>query len=70
MATIVRLQDARARSRRETDNEGSAKILFFTGVRYCRDEDTTAELTIEEAVMAEASVHAPDAGVTGIAAFN
>lgn len=39
MAIIVKMPAARSRPSPPAEVEAGATILFFTGVRYCRDED-------------------------------
>jgi hypothetical protein len=43
MAIIVKIPASRARISREPQAEDGATILFFTGVRYCRDMDPEPE---------------------------
>jgi hypothetical protein len=62
MATIVKLPAVRVRNLRETEGEGSATILFFTGVRYVRDADPDLELAMAETVLADPSIETQDAG--------
>lgn len=43
MAIIVKMPASRARASREPQAGNGAQILFFTGVRYCRDVDPEPE---------------------------
>ena len=43
MATIVQMPTPRSRTDRAADDPNGATILFFTGIRYVRDEEPAYE---------------------------
>ena len=64
MATIVKMPAARARGPRE--GAESATILFFTGVRYVRDEDPGMELALPDPARVDASIGVKDSAAMAL----